>query len=296
MANLSETHSATLTIGTEADARRAVDALTESLWETDVAVAAFEQPNGQWDVTLHFGEPPDREALASLVTQSAGAAVAASLQFETVAAQDWVKSSLQGLGLVSAGRFVVHGGHDRYRVAPNQLGIEIEAGLAFGTGHHATTRGCLLLLDEVLRAAQPRRVLDLGNGTGVLAIAAAKALRRHIFASDIDARSVMVARDNARLNGVGNLIQFVCASGFAAAGFAAHAPFDLVMANILANPLKGLARPMRSHLAHGGLAILSGLLRHQAAGVIAIYRAKGFVLLRRLELDGWSSLLMARID
>ena len=200
------------------------------------------------------------------------------------------------MGLVSAGRFVVHGGHDRYRVAPNQLGIEIEAGLAFGTGHHATTRGCLLLLDEVLRSAQPRRVLDLGTGTGVLAIAAAKTLRRQIFASDIDARSVIVARDNARLNRVGNLVEFVCATGFHAEGFAKHAPFDLVMANILANPLKALAGPMRSHLAHGGLAILSGLLRHQAAGVIAIYRAKGFVLLRRLDLDGWSSLLMSRAD
>lgn len=293
---MTETHAGTIAIGSEADARRAVDALTETLWETGAAIAAFELPGGRWDVTLHFSEPPDREALASLVADTLSPAVASTLRLETVAAKDWVKSSLQGLAPVVAGRFVVHGGHDRYRVAHNQLGIEIEAGLAFGTGHHATTRGCLLLLDDVLRAARPRRVLDLGCGTGVLAIAAAKALRHPIFASDIDARSVVVARDNARHNGVGNLVEFVCATGFSAQAFAARAPFDLVMANILANPLKNLAGPMRSHLAHGGLAILSGLLRHQAAGVVAIYRAKGFVLLRRLDLDGWSSLLMARLD
>ena len=147
-----------------------------------------------------------------------------TIAFDTVEAKDWVKASLEDLVPVPAGRFVVHGAHDRARVPPNKLGIEIEAALAFGTGHHGTTRGCLLLLDHVLKAHRPRRVLDLGTGTGVLAIAAAKALHRNVLASDIDAPSVKVARENARLNGVGNLVQVIRATGFSAPDFRAARP------------------------------------------------------------------------
>jgi ribosomal protein L11 methyltransferase len=289
------TSSATFTIGSEADARRAVDVLTECLSEDEVAVAAFEQPGGHWDVTLHFAQAPDQASFRDLVVQAAGEPAAQTLSFATVAARDWVKSSLEGLQPVEAGRFIVHGAHDRARVQPNKIGIEIEAALAFGTGHHGTTRGCLLLLGEVLRAHRPGAVLDLGTGTGVLAIAAARALRRPVLASDIDAASVAIARDNARLNGAGHLVTAIHATGFAAEEFAAFGPFDLVLANILANPLKALAPPMARHMTAGGLAILSGLLPPQAAGVIAAYRAAGFVLVRQLRLDGWSSLLMRRV-
>ena len=186
----------------------------------------------------------------------------------------------------------MHGQHDRARVAPNKLGIEIEAALAFGTGHHGTTRGCLLLLDHVLKAWRPRRVLDLGTGTGVLAIAAAKALHEKILASDIDPISVRVAQENARLNVSGHLVQAIPATGFSAPQFAQAGPFDLVLANILANPLRQLATPMARHLAPSALVILSGLLTHQAASVIAAYRARGLVPLRHLRIDGWSSLLL----
>src|SRR5207253_6080045 len=134
-------------------------------------------------------------------------AIAQGIAFDTLEAKDWVKASLDNLVPVPAGRFLVHGQHDRPRIPANKLGIEIEAALAFGTGHHGTTRGCLLLLDHVLKAHRPRRVLDLGSGTGVLAIAAAKALRGAVLASDIDPASIRVARDNARLNHVGNLLQ-----------------------------------------------------------------------------------------
>jgi ribosomal protein L11 methyltransferase len=137
-------------------------------------------------------------------------------------------------------------------------------------------------------------VLDLGTGTGVLAIAAAKALRGHVLASDIDPVSVRVARDNARLNGVGNLVEAIHATGFSAPEFAARGPFDLVLANILANPLKQMATPMAAHLAPSALVILSGLLPHQAQGVIASYRARGLMLRRHLRIDGWSSLLLQR--
>jgi ribosomal protein L11 methyltransferase len=209
-----------------------------------------------------------------------------------VEARDWVKATLEELAPVRAGRFIVHGRHDRSTIPPNKLGVEIEAALAFGTGHHGTTRGCLLLLDHVLKAWSPRRVLDVGTGTGVLAIAAAKALRIKVLASDIDPLSVRVARENARLNGSANYVTAVEATGFSAPQFASRGPFDLVLANILANPLRQMATEMAHHLAPSGLVILSGLLPYQAQSVIAAYRARGLVLQRHLQIEGWSSLLM----
>ncbi len=287
--------SATFTAGDEPRARRIVDVLEESLDPGEVAVAAFEGPSGVWEIALHFPSPPDEAALRHLVALAAGDDAAAALVFQTVAARDWVQASLEGLVPVSAGRFMVHGRHDRARVPANKLGIEIEAALAFGTGHHGTTRGCLMLLDRVLRQRRPARVLDLGLGTGVLAIAAAKALRKPVLASDIDPQAAIVARDNARLNRVGPLVETVCATGFAAPAFRARAPFDLILANILANPLRQMAPAMARHLAPDGLVILSGLLPQHSRGVIASYRAVGLVLVRRLEIDGWCSLLMKKL-
>src|SRR6202171_5382269 len=156
---------------------------------------------------MHFAEAPDQASIRELVRLAAGDEVATAISFDTVEAKDWVKATLEELVPVRAGRFIVHGRHDRSKVPPNKLGIEIEAALAFGTGHHGTTRGCLLLLDSVLKARRPRRVLDLGTGTGVLAIAAAKALRVKVLAEDIDPSSVQVARDNARLNATRNWVQ-----------------------------------------------------------------------------------------
>jgi ribosomal protein L11 methyltransferase len=263
------TSRATFAIGDERTARRVVDLLNESFEEGQAAIAAFERPDGRWDISAHFAEAPDRAAICGLIALAAGDRVANDITFDTVEAKDWVAASLEDLVPVPAGRFIVHGRHDRAWVPANKLGIEIEAALAFGTGHHGTTRGCLLLLDSVLREHFPRRVLDLGSGTGVLAIAAAKAQRQRVLASDIDPVSVGVARENARLNGVGNLVESICATGFSAAQFASRGPFDLVLANILANPLKQMATPMAQHLAPSALVILSGLLPHQAQGVIA---------------------------
>jgi ribosomal protein L11 methyltransferase len=285
---------ATFAIGDERTARRVVDVLNESLDDDQAAVAAFERPDGRWDISIHFAEAPDQALIRELVALAAGEDIARRVTFDTVEARDWVTASLEDLVPVPAGRFIVHGRHDRARIASNRLGIEIEAALAFGTGHHGTTRGCLLLLGEVLRSRQPKRVLDLGTGTGVLAIAAAKALRGHVLASDIDPVSVRVARDNARLNGVGNWVETICATGFCAPHFAARGPFDLVLANILANPLRQMATPLAAHLAPSALVILSGLLPHQAQGVIASYRARGLILRRQLRIDGWSSLLLQR--
>jgi ribosomal protein L11 methyltransferase len=286
------THRASFAIGDESAAKRVVDALTEIFFEDQAAFAAFERPDGRWDVTVHFADAPDQALLRELVGQTAGADIAKTIAFDTVEAKDWVKASLEDLVPVPAGRFVVHGQHDRERVPANKLAIEIEAALAFGTGHHGTTRGCLLLLDHVLKAHQPRRVLDLGTGTGVLAIAAAKALHIGVLASDIDPPSVQVARENARLNETGHLVEMIRATGFSAPQFARRGPFDLVLANILANPLRQLATPMARHLAPSALVILSGLLTHQAPSVMAAYRARGLVPLRHLRIEGWSSLLL----
>src|SRR3954462_14543433 len=300
MTSIGPTYRVSFAIGDEHAAKDVVDALTEIFFEGQAAIAAFERPDGRWDVTVHFAEPPDQPLVRELVANAAGADIAEGIAFDTVEAKDWVKASLEDLVPVPAGRFIVHGQHDRAKVPPNKLGIEIEAALAFGTGHHGTTRGCLLLLDQVLKAYRPRRVLDLGTGTGVLAMSAAKALRPKTLASDIDPLSVKVARDNARFNHLGELVEVIQAAGFSAPRFAEGGPFDLVLANILANPLRQMATPMSRHLAASALVILSGLLPHQAQSAIAAYRARRLVLERHIEVEGWSSLLMrntgARLD
>src|ERR1700716_2664485 len=289
------TSRATFAIDDEQTARRVVDLPTESFFEGHAAIAAFERPDGRWAITVDFAEAPDQAQVRELVGIAAGGDGAEDITFDAVEAKDWVKAALEELVPVRAGRFIVHGRHDRAKIPPNKLGIEIEAALAFGTGHHGTTRGCLLLLDSVLKACRPARVLDLGTGTGVLAIAAAKALRHHVLASDIDPLSVRVARDNAGLNGTGNWVETIGATGFSAPRLGQRGPFDLVLANILANPLRQMATPMARHLAPSALVILSGLLPHQAQSVIAAYRARGLVLKRQLIVEGWSSLLMQRV-
>ncbi len=290
-----QTHRATFAIGDEATARRVSDLLTESLLDGEAAVAAFEGPTGRWDITVHFAQAPDEQAIRGLVALAAGEQAAQSVKFDTIEPKDWVKATLEALVPVHAGRFVVHGRHDRSKVAPNKWGIEIEAALAFGTGHHGTTRGCLILLGHVLKAYRPRRVLDLGTGTGVLAIAAAKALRDKVLASDIDALSVKVAAENARANGVGPLVEVTWGNGFSAPGLREKQPFDLILANILANPLRQMATAMSAHLAGGARVILSGLLSAQAPAVIAAYRARGLVLERHIRIEGWSSLLLRKV-
>src|ERR1700733_11566175 len=280
------THRASFAIGSEQTAKRVVDLLTESFFEGQAAIAAFERPDGRWDITVHFAEPPDEDSIRELVRLAAGDDVARDIAFDTVEAKDWVKATLEELAPVRAGRFIVHGQHDRARIPPNKLGIEIEAALAFGTGHHGTTRGCLLLLDEVLKAWLPRRVLDLGTGTGVLAIAAAKALQIKVLASDIDPLSVRVAHENARLNGSGDLVETIQATELSAPHFAERGSFDLVLANILANPLRQMATPLSGTLAPSALVILSGLLLRQAQSVNAAYRARGLVLERHIQIEG----------
>jgi ribosomal protein L11 methyltransferase len=264
--------------------------LSEELEGSQTAIAVFEGVDGRWNVEIHFEAAPNEAAVRRLVAEAAGGGL--QLDFETIAARDWVAASLANLKPVAAGRFTVHGAHDRVRIASNRIGLEIEAGLAFGTGHHGTTRGCLLALDLIAKAHAARRILDIGTGTGVLAIAAARALRASVLASDIDPDAVRIARENARLNGVAPLIACIQAAGLADGRFRARAPFDLVFANILLPPLRRLAQPMRALLAPGAQVILSGLLGTQENAALAAYRPHGLRLVRRVPLGEWVTLIL----
>ena len=273
----------------EATAKGLADRLSEHLDLAESAVAAFEGIDGRWNVEIHFEHAPDEAAIRRLIGEAGGPA---EVTFETIAARDWVAASLADLKPVTAGRFTVHGAHDRPHVTANRIGIEIEAALAFGTGHHGTTRGCLLALDWIAKRTSPRRVLDVGTGTGVLAIAAAKALRVPVLASDIDPEAVRIAHANAGLNGVAPLVQCLHAAGLAAPGFRTRAPFDLVFANILLAPLKRLAGPMRPLLAPRAHVVLSGLLAAQEQAALAAYRPHGLTLVRRIPLGEWVTLVL----
>ncbi len=264
----------------------------ECFADQDAAVSLVDNSRGRWTVAIHFRDPPDRRAVRALAAAAVGDDAAKGLTFARVAAKDWVRESLAGLAPVAAGRFVVHGAHDRARVAPSRIGIEIEAALAFGTGHHGTTRGCLLALDAICKSSHARRILDLGTGSGVLAIAAARALRQHVLATDIDAEALRVARANARLNRAGDLVQFVRADGVHCHAITTRAPFDLVFANILLGPLQRFAAPLIGLTAPGGRIVLSGLLAAQANAALAAYRP--LALERRIDIEGWATLVMRR--
>src|SRR5215216_2804401 len=269
-------------------------ALDESFDAGDCVVSAFENAGGDWQVALYFREPPNEAAVRRLVALTSGADIANALVFETIKAKDWVSASLEGLAPVEAGRFVVHGAHDRARVAVNRIGIEIEAALAFGTGHHGTTRGCLLALDRIHKVRRPRGVLDVGTGSGVLAIAAARALHRPILASDIDITAVRAARENVRRNRAGSAVTVIHAKGLGARLFRQRAPFDLIFANILLGPLKVLARPIDMLAAPDAQVVLSGLLSAHANAALSAYRSRGLSLQRRIDLDGWTTLILRR--
>jgi ribosomal protein L11 methyltransferase len=294
-------HMMRLTID-EARARAVADLVVESFEPAEAASTAFETetawPGGgkAWAVEVYFGFDPDEEGLRELVAAAAGEDAAALVEFAITEKQDWVANALAGLTPVRAGRFLIHGAHDRARVKANDIGIEIEAGLAFGTGHHGTTRGCLLHFDRLLKRRRPDRVLDVGCGAGVLAIAAAKVLKHKVWLGDIDAVAVDVANENARLNGVAMFAKAIVSKGVESRALREAAPYDVVFANILAKPLRGLAPSLAAVTAANGDAILSGLLYADVPGVLSAWAAQGFFLKERIDLEGWASLRLRRRD
>lgn len=236
-------------------------------------------------IEAYYDAEPDAAALSAILERA--------VTVEALPDQDWVKLSQEGLPPVRAGRFFVYGAHDKGRVPANAIPLAIEAGVAFGTGHHETTTGCLMALDWLKQTgASPRNALDLGCGTGVLALAANRLWRIPSLATDIDPRAVDVTRENLRLNGGQMQIRAVVAEGFTHPEIAARGPYDLIIANILSGPLTQLAPGVRAHLAPRGRALLSGLLRTQELLVLAFYQSLGFRLERRWRLGPWSALLL----
>jgi ribosomal protein L11 methyltransferase len=287
-------------VSDEKRARAIADLIVESFEPAETAASAFETetawPGGgkAWMVEVYFGFAPDEASMRGLVEAAAGAEAAAAIEFGRTPERDWVANALAGLAPVRAGRFLVHGSHDRPKVRPNDVAIEIEAALAFGTGHHGTTRGCLLHLERVLRRRRPRAILDVGCGTGVLAIAAAKALHKRVALGDIDPVAVAVANENARLNGVAPYARAIVSKGVEDRALRAGAPYDLVFANILAKPLRALAPSLAGVMTRDGEAIVSGLLYADVPGVLAAWRGQGFYLAERIDLEGWASLRLTR--
>jgi len=263
------------------DADVGLEGATYSILEED-------EDRGVWRIDAFPTSDAEAEALQAALAGFPELVVAV----EPLADADWLAMALSGLPPVRAGRFFVYGAHDRGLAPPNAVNLRIEAGAAFGTGHHGTTTGCLLAYDRLLKARRFERVLDVGAGTGVLAIAAAKTGSRVAVGTDIDPVSVRIARENAAINDAD--ARFVHASGLEHPAVRGRGPYDLVFANILAWPLVSLATPIRGALKPGGIAILSGLLRHQERMVRAAYLNRGFSLLFRIRRDAWSALVLQR--
>ena len=250
-------------------------------------VDANEAAPGSWQVIVYFANAPDKAERAALARFG-------RFRVAELPETDWVAKSLEGLKPVRAGRFLIHGAHDRERVKPNDIAIEIEAGQAFGTGHHGTTIGCLIAIEREAKTRPILNALDIGTGSGVLAIALARQAKARVLASDIDPVATRVANENVRLNGVAATVRIVIAAGLNGRAFAERAPYDLVVANILAGPLAALAPAIRRHVAPGGTVILSGLLPEQRARIVATYRSTGLVLVRSMIVEGWLTLVLRR--
>ncbi|QDH73666.1 50S ribosomal protein L11 methyltransferase [Brevundimonas sp. M20] len=277
--------------GPRAVAETAASALDENVLLEGATYSILEEDEdkGVWRIDAFPTTDEEAEGIEATLSAHEGLTVIV----EKLADADWLAMSLSGLPPVEAGRFFVYGAHDQGRVPPNRVNLKIDAGAAFGTGHHGTTVGCLIAFDELLKRESFERVLDVGCGTGVLAIAAAKTGSRVAVGTDIDAPSVRIANENAHLNQAG--ARFVHASGLNDRKVRSQGPYDLVFANILAPPLVSLSQDIKEALKLGGVAILSGLLRTQERRVTAAYLSRGFVLERRIHRDAWSALVLRRV-
>lgn len=258
---------------------------------TGVGVFEMEDGSGLWEVGGYFTESPDDIALAILAAAHGAQPFAISQLPET----DWVAHVRRELHPVTAGRFFLYGAHDADKIPDGSEPLLIEAAMAFGTGHHGTTKGCLEAYDALLNADEaPVRIADIGCGTAVLAIAAARMISQPVIASDIDPVAVEVAAANAAANGVADRVICLEATGFDHPDLAAHAPFDLVFANILMGPLVALAPDMAAHIRPGGVAILSGILNDQADAVCEAYLGQNFDVNARNVIGEWTTLTIRR--
>jgi ribosomal protein L11 methyltransferase len=277
--------------------REQAQALVDAVMEREdlaLSASAFEDPTtGEWVFEATCSLVPDLEAFARLARSVLKGDV--GFAAETIDSDiDWVARSLAGLKPVAAGGFVIHGSHDRPPRQPGLVPIRIDAAQAFGTGHHETTAGCLEALDRLTRVRRFSRPLDIGTGSGILAIALARRLRRRVVATDIDPVAVRTARTNARDNGVGRLVVATLADGLGNARVSRAAPFDLIVANILAGPLITLAPAIGRAALPGASIVLSGLLSGQALRVQLAYARQGMTLQRKLVRGDWATLVLAK--
>jgi ribosomal protein L11 methyltransferase len=285
-------HKIALQVGDAIWARAIATVLEDVVVPSPDAVTWF-QSGTLWRVEAYYAEPPEPSEVAAGL--SAVLPIALPLiELVEVPDDNWVGISQAALPPVKAGRFTVHGSHDRAQIPQGPLAIEIDAGEAFGTAHHATTLGCLMTIDRLARRRRFQRILDLGCGSAVLAIAAARAWPSAVVAaSDIDPEAVRVAQGNVARNGV-RRIRAVCADGLPRGPRTGAGRYDLLIANILAAPLITLAPKLARAVEPGGMLVLSGLLTSQAPEVRAAYRAQGVIVVSELLIAGWSTLLLCR--
>ncbi|WP_143238671.1 50S ribosomal protein L11 methyltransferase [Bartonella apis] len=250
-----------------------------------LAITEIDEANGIYEVSLYVDETQKNSVLPRFA-QVLGVNEN-KIEIEILPDIDWVSHSLEGLNPVRAGRFFVHGSHDRDKVKPGDLAIEIDAGQAFGTGHHGTTVGCLELIADVMEHEKPQNALDLGTGSGILAIGIALIKPIRILATDIDPIAIKVAKENFALNGVAKTITAITATGLDDEEIKKRVPFDLIVANILANPLIELAPQMVPALKKGGSIVLSGILEEQHDRVVKAFEAEGAKYIKTLHHEGW---------
>ncbi|WP_284776403.1 50S ribosomal protein L11 methyltransferase [Agrobacterium sp. lyk4-40-TYG-31] len=281
---------------TEVQAGEVLDLLSEVFGEEDVAIATTEvdEKRDIWEASVYLLMADEEETRERVEDALSVSFPDLKLEREVIPDVDWIAKSLEGLKPVRAGRFIVHGSHDRDKVRINDIAIEIEAGQAFGTGHHGTTAGCLEMIEQVLRARTIRNALDLGTGSGVLAIAVAKMRPVPVLATDIDPVAIKVAKENARLNGIVSGMALETAPGFHSDSFRKHGPFDLIIANILARPLIKMAPQLVTHLAPGGTVILSGILASQRWKVLSAYNGMHLSHVRTIWRNGWVTIHLRR--
>ncbi len=268
--------------------------LEAALEEEGMPISLFEHDDrpGEWCVSLYVDQD-QADQLEEQISQTLGSdAFGLKIEREELGDIDWVSETLRELVPVKAGRFIIHGSHDRHIPKANEHAIEIDAGQAFGTGHHGTTAGCLDMLEAVLKLRDYSNALDIGTGSGVLAVALARATNAYILASDIDPVAVKVAKQNFILNGCADRIDTVVSRGLENRIFHEQGPFDLIIANILARPLQKMSASLCRELANGGTLILSGLLPHQKSRIVATYRMQGLTLSYYHIRDGWLTLVL----
>ncbi len=274
-------------------------ALEESFADIALSTSNFETADDAriWQVTIltdHAPAPKDISERIHRIGELLNTVIPLP-HVEEIRDRDWLSAVARDFPPLSIGRFFVHGCHAKEEVPHNVLAIQVEAGTAFGSGEHATTRGCLLALDRLSRERNFSAILDMGCGSAILAIGAAKLWpRANVLAVDNDAVSVRVAQDNIRINRVNAQVRAMVGDGYNSARVHRDAPYDLILANILARPLVGMSHALASHLGRSGIAILSGLLDAQSAMVIAAHRRQGLHLAGRIRDNGWCTLIMEK--